>query len=166
MLEQGWAEMSWVPALRGRAGTWPCTIPKCDFWRAWGELPPSSFVSAVIIYESTSVLKTLKWTFFKPFLCQNHIPECTKNFYLFFFFWSFVFQWVSDSSFPSFLLTILSFVCSSYKMNLWCCFMQSVARWWLDKKQPDLPQRGTKLPQLLLRDSIPFWMKHGLWGSQ
>lgn len=91
MLEQGWAEMSWVPALRGRAGTWPCTIPKCDFWRAWGELPPSSFVSAVIIYESTSVLKTLKWTFFKPFLCQNHIPECTKNFYLFFFFLKFCF---------------------------------------------------------------------------
>jgi len=34
--------------------------------------------------------------------------------------------------------------------------MQSVARWWLDKKQPDLPQNGTKLPQLLQRGSAPF----------
>lgn len=31
------------------------------------EPPPSSFISDVIIYEFTPILKTSKWTLFKPF---------------------------------------------------------------------------------------------------
>lgn len=93
--------------------------------------------------------ESIKMNTFQTLFYQNDWPE-------FWLFWSFVFQWVSDSSSPSFLLTILSFVCSAYQMNFWFLFMQSVARWWLDKKQPDLPQNGTKLPQLLWRGSVPF----------
>lgn len=118
---------------------------------------PSSSVSGVILCESTPILKTLKWTLFKPIdLNALTILAFLKSCFS-------MNKWVI---LLPFLLTSLSFVCSSFKMNLRFCFMQSVARWWLDKKQPDLPRSDTELPQLLLKGNVPFWMKSSFWGSQ